>query len=50
MQCLQLFSPIKSGEIVVVVVSEHDKKGGGGSQTAPIARKIIEAYWKQKQK
>ena len=44
------FSPIKSAEIVVVVVSEHDKKGGGGSQTAPIARKIIEAYWKQKQK
>ena len=43
------FSPVELPEIVVLVVSENDPEGGGGAQSAPIARDIIEAYWKLKE-
>lgn len=39
------FSPIDNPEIVVAIISEHDKVGGGGRAAAPVAGKIIEAYW-----
>ena len=42
------FSPVKKPEIVVLVVSENDPEGGGGAQSAPIAKDILEAYWKLK--
>lgn len=42
------FSPTENAEIVVAVISEHDSTGGGGSAAAPIAKKVIEAYWKIK--
>ena len=42
------FSPVEKAEIVVVVVSQNDKEGGGAVSAAPIARKILEAYWKDK--
>ena len=41
------FSPSDKPEIAVVVFSEYDG-GGGGSNAAPIAQKIVEAYWKKK--
>jgi len=44
------FSPVENAEIVVAVVSEHDKVGGGGRAAAPIAKKIIQAYWNKKLK
>ncbi len=44
------FSPLKNPEIVVVIVSENDKSGGGSSSAAPIAKKIIQAYWDRKEK
>ncbi len=40
------FSPIHQARVVVVVISENDTVGGGGQSTAPIAKKILEAYWK----
>ena len=43
------FSPVKSPEIAVAVVSEHDKIGGGGAAAAPVAGKIIAAYWRLKE-
>ena len=42
------FSPDQNAEIVVVVISENDTKGGGSVSAAPIAQKIIEAYWRNK--
>ena len=39
------FSPVENPEIAVAVISEHDKIGGGGRAAAPIAGKIIRAYW-----
>jgi penicillin-binding protein 2 len=42
------FSPSENPEIVVVVLSEYDGQGGG-SQAAPIAQKVIEAYWRKKE-
>lgn len=41
------YSPSDVPEIAVVVFSEYDG-GGGGANSAPIAQKIIEAYWKKK--
>lgn len=39
------FSPVDAPEIAVAVVSEHDKTSGGGRSAAPVAGKIIKAYW-----
>ena len=44
------FSPAESPEISVAVISEHDKVGGGGKSAAPVAGKIIAAYWDLKKK
>ncbi len=41
------FAPAKDAQIVVSVVVEHG--GHGGSAAAPIARKVMEAYFKPKQ-
>jgi penicillin-binding protein 2 len=43
------FSPVEKAEIAVVVVSENDTVGGGGKSAAPVAKKIIESYWKLKE-
>ncbi len=40
-------SPEKA-EIALVVLSENDRVGGGGTSAAPVAQKIIAAYWQQK--
>ena len=42
------FAPAKNPEITVVVLTEHSCSGSGGS--APIARDIIQAYFKNKAK
>ncbi|MBX9703182.1 MAG: hypothetical protein K2X39_03420, partial [Silvanigrellaceae bacterium] len=42
------FSPSDNAQIAVLVFSEYDG-GGGGSQAAPIAQKIVEAYWRKKE-
>ena len=39
------FSPTVNAEVVVAVISENDTVGGGGVSGAPIARKILKAYW-----
>jgi penicillin-binding protein 2 len=39
------FSPVENAQIAVAIVSENDAIGGGGAQAAPIAGKIIQAYW-----
>jgi penicillin-binding protein 2 len=44
------FSPADTPEISVAVISEHDKVGGGGKSAAPVAGKIIAAYWELKKK
>ncbi len=44
------FSPVENPEIAVAVISEHDKQAGGGKQAAPVAGKIIKAYWELKAK
>lgn len=44
------FSPVDKPEIAVAVISEHDKIGGGGKAAAPVAGKIIAAYWELKKK
>lgn len=44
------FSPVEHPEIAVAVVSEHDKVGGGGKSAAPVAGRIIKAYWDIKQR
>lgn len=41
------YSPSEDPEIAVVVLSEYDG-GGGSTDAAPIARDVIEAYWRQK--
>ena len=40
------FSPVENAKIAVAVVSENDRVGGGGSSAAPVAKKIIEAFWR----
>lgn len=44
------FSPVENAEIAVAVVSENDVVGGGGKSAAPVAQKIIQAYWDLKKK
>jgi penicillin-binding protein 2 len=44
------FSPTEDAEIAIAIVSENDAIGGGGAQAAPIAGKIIKAYWDLKKK
>ena len=39
------FSPVEAPEIAVAVISEHDQQSGGGRSAAPVAGKIIKAYW-----
>jgi penicillin-binding protein 2 len=39
------FSPVDDPEIAVAIISEHDKVGGGGRSAAPVAGKIMRAYW-----
>lgn len=45
-----MFSPFDNAEIVIAVVSEHDNDGGGGSAAAPIARKIVKAFFAIKER
>ena len=40
------YAPVENPEIAVVVVVEHG--GHGGSAAAPVARKVIDAYFKNK--
>ncbi|MFK7825368.1 MAG: penicillin-binding protein 2 [Oligoflexales bacterium] len=40
------FSPVENAKIAVAIVSENDRVGGGGSSAAPVAKKIIEAFWR----
>jgi penicillin-binding protein 2 len=42
------FSPVENAEIAVAIVSQNDMVGGGGRSAAPVAGKIIEAYWRLK--
>ena len=42
------FSPVEDAEVVIVIVSENDSVGGGGHSAAPVAKKILQAYWDQK--
>jgi penicillin-binding protein 2 len=42
------FAPLKSPEIAIVVIVEN--AGHGGSVAAPIARKILDAYFEGKKK
>jgi penicillin-binding protein 2 len=42
------FSPVENAEIAVAIVSQNDTVGGGGRSAAPVAGKIIEAYWRLK--
>ena len=44
------FSPAEQAEIVVLVVSENDPEGEEGAQSAPIAKKILDYYWKKKRR
>lgn len=44
------FSPTEHAEIAVIVVSENDSVGGGGASAAPVAGKILDAYWKNQKK
>lgn len=44
------FSPAENPEIAIAIISEHDKVGGGGKAAAPVAGKIIAAYWDLKKK
>lgn len=41
------YSPSDVPEIAVAVLSEYDGRGGG-AQAAPIAQKVIEAYWRKR--
>ena len=43
------FLPVENAEIAVAVVSQNDMIGGGGRAAAPIAGKIISAYWELKE-
>ncbi len=42
------FSPVENAEIAVAIVSQNDTVGGGGRSAAPVAGKIIAAYWRLK--
>lgn len=42
------YAPMKNPEIVISVIAEN--AGGGGAVAAPIARKILDAYFKAKKK
>ncbi len=42
------FAPVDNSEILVAVVSENDLTGGGGAAAAPVAQKILQAYWDAK--
>ncbi|MEZ4741721.1 MAG: penicillin-binding protein 2 [Bdellovibrionota bacterium] len=42
------FSPTKNPEVAVAIVSENDRIGGGGASAAPVAKEIIETFWKLK--
>lgn len=42
------FAPAENAEIVIAVVSENDSVGGGGASAAPVAGKILNAYWQLK--
>ncbi len=42
------FSPAEGAEIVVSVISENDPIGKGGVSAAPVAQKILQAYWEAK--
>jgi penicillin-binding protein 2 len=44
------FAPVEDPEIVIAVVSENDSVGGGGASAAPVAGKILNAYWNLKKK
>ncbi len=44
------FSPAEDAEIAVAVVSENDAIGGGGKSAAPVAQKVIQAYWDLKKR
>lgn len=45
------FSPVDNPEIAISVISENDLAGGGGSSAAaPIAGKILDAYWRLREK
>lgn len=44
------FSPAEDAEVAIAIVSENDAIGGGGAQAAPIAGKILKAYWEQKKR
>ncbi len=43
------FSPAENAEIAIAVVSQNDLVGGGGRSAAPVAGKIIAAYWRLKE-
>ena len=43
------FSPAEDAEIAVAIVSQNDSVGGGGRSAAPVAGKIIAAYWRLKE-
>jgi penicillin-binding protein 2 len=42
------FAPLKNPEIVIAVIVEN--AGHGGAVAAPIARKILNAYFEKKEK
>jgi penicillin-binding protein 2 len=44
------FSPTEKAEVAVIVVSDNDSVGGGGASAAPVAGKILDAYWKSQKK
>lgn len=44
------FAPSENPEVVVAVISEHDDTGGGGASAAPVAGKILNAYFELKKK
>ena len=39
------FSPAENAEVAIIVLSENDSVGGGGASAAPVAGKILSAYW-----
>lgn len=44
------FAPSDKPEIAIAIVSEHDVKGGGGASAAPVAGKILNAFFDMKKK
>lgn len=43
------FAPVEKAEIAVAVVSQNDSVGGGGRSAAPVAGKIMAAYFRLKE-